>query len=328
MKRYVALLPILSMFFLILDSRTAAEAAAEGVCMVLQTALPALFPFFVLSAMVVPFCTTIHIPVLAQILAVPSGWESVFLLGCIGGYPVGAQCIVQGCSAGLLRNEDAENMLALCSNCGPSFLFGVVAASFSDLSDPIGIFAIGILSSVLTRHLYAKPISSDAGQPHMDSVPLTQAVQMGLRSMASVGAWIILGKVILTILNKYILHSLPTPVRLILNGMVELTNGCLTLAAFPEKWRFIAACCFTSFGGLCVWMQVRALCAKEGLRAKYYLPQKLTQCIIAAILALAYVHTPENILLRLSILLVLSGICLFFKKTVEIFPAMLYNHSN
>ena len=85
MKKIIGLIPILAMLALILDNKTATEGAAAGVALVLKTAIPALFPFFVLSAMILPACTKLSCPPLAKLLGTPPGWESVFLLGCVGG---------------------------------------------------------------------------------------------------------------------------------------------------------------------------------------------------------------------------------------------------
>lgn len=328
MKKRYAIFPGLAMLCLILDSRTAAEAAAEGVELVLRTALPALFPFFVLSALLVPCSTLFSLPSLSALLGIPAGWESVFLLGCIGGYPVGAQCVAQGYEAGQLRKQDAERMLGFCTNCGPSFLFGIVSAAFSGLIFPLAVFLIGILSAVLTAMFWPGPSAPSGARPVITPVSLPQAVQLGLKSMASVSAWIILGKLLLVFLNKYLFCLFPAPLRLFLTGLLELTNGCLLLSEFPEGIRLIAACCFTAFGGLCVWMQVKSLCSRAGLDGTCYLPQKLTQSCIAVLLALVFTAVQASDQAKLLGLFLCGGIVLLFKKTVEISKTMVYNGSN
>lgn len=319
MKKGYALFPILAMLALILDSRTASAAASEGVELVLRTAVPALFPFFILSAMLVPYSSLLSVPALSRVLGVPPGWEAVFLLGCIGGYPVGAQCVAQGYSSGQLSRQDAERMLGFCTNCGPSFLFGIVAASFSTLTAPIAIFLIGIFSAILTAAFWPGHPVHTGSKPVISPVSLPQAVQIGLKSMASVSAWIILGKILLRFLDKYLLYYFPVPFRLILTGMLELTNGCLLLSQFPAGVRFFATCCFTTFGGLCVWMQVKSLCAKAGLDAKHYLPQKLTQSAVALCLAGLYSA------FGFAAVFACAGTALLSKKTVEISKTMVYN---
>jgi len=321
MKKTNALIPALAMLALILDSHTAAGGAAEGVELVLRTALPALFPFFVLSAMILPGCTKLRFSMLARLLGVPVGWESVFLLGCVGGYPVGAQCVSQGYGSGKLSGKDAERMLGFCTNCGPSFLFGILSGFFSGPLLSLAVYLIGILSAFLTALIWPGEADSSASSPDLAPVTLSDAVQQGLRSMAAVSAWIILGRILLTFLEKYLLGYMPSVLRLVCIGMLELTNGCLMLGSFPEVLRFPAACAMTTFGGLCVWMQVRSICSRAGLSGTTYLPQKLTQTGIALLLSLILAADPG----RLWILFLCTGIGVLSKKTVEISEVMIYN---
>ena len=323
MKKGYAIFPVLGMLGLILDSRTAAQAAAEGVELVLRTALPALFPFFVLSALTVPYCSGIQVPWLADVLCVPPGWEAVFLLGCVGGYPVGAQCVAQGYACGQLDRGNAQRMLGICTNCGPSFLFGIVAAAFSGLWAPAMVYLICILSAVCTAALWPAPASRSGSKPNIAPVSLPQAVQMGLRSMASVSAWILLGKILLAFCGKYLFPFLPDTLGILLGGLLELTNGCLSLKELSEPIRFPAACSFAAFGGLCVWMQVNSLCSAVQLRTGTYLAQKAIQSILAVMLSYLFTHFGSGpTLLLMAIFLILR------KKAVEISKPLVYNGGN
>lgn len=324
MKKSNVLIPVFAMMALILDSRTAAAGAREGIELVLRTALPALFPFFVLSAMILPGCTKLRLPLLAKLLGIPPGWESVFVLGCVGGYPVGAQCVSQGYRSGQLAQKDAERMLGFCTNCGPSFLFGILPAFFSGPWNSLLVYGICILSAFLTGLIWPGGSDCSCLPPKIDSVSLSDAVPQGLRSMAAVSAWIILGRTALAFLEKYLLLLFPPLLKLVCIGTLELTNGCLSLGAFPQSLRFPAACAMTSFGGLCVCLQVQSICSQAGLKGTSYLPQKLTQGAIALLLSLILAADPG----RLWLLFLCAGIGILSKKTVEISKSMMYNGSN
>lgn len=328
MKKINGLIPILAMLALILDSKTATEGAAAGVALVLKTAIPALFPFFVLSAMILPACTKLSCPPLAKLLGTPPGWESVFLLGCVGGYPVGAQCVSQGYSSGRLAKKDAERMLGFCTNCGPSFLFGILRSFFPSPWEPLGVYVIGILSAFLTALIWSGGSDSGAEPPELAPVSLSEAVQRGLKSMAFVGAWIILGRMLLGFLEKYLLFHASPIIRTVLTGFLELTNGCLLLENIPLQLRFSAACAMTTFGGLCVWMQVRSICTQAGLDGSNYLPQKLTACGIAMLLSILFTAVPGRNPLRILILVLSVGVGILSKKAVEFSERMVYNRTN
>lgn len=316
-----------AMIALILDSKTAIMSTADAVTLCIQTAIPSLFPFFVLSGYLVPYASGLRIPWLQRVLQVPSGCESIFLLGCIGGYPVGTHCTAQSYVSGNLSKQQAERMLGFCTNCGPAFMFGIVAAAFTDPWAPFAAMIIGILSAAVVGALWPCVSESGNSMPDVPAISLPQAVQQALRSMASVCAWIILGKILLVFVQKWVLWLFPQTVNVFLNGLLELTNGCLTLCECEnEGLRFLIACVFCSFGGLCVAMQAFAICNQANLNPKHYLPQKALQAGIAAILAAVYWNISVPVPLRMG---VITGICylviILCKKTVEISSGLMYN---
>lgn len=315
-----------AMTALILDIQTAIQAAAQAIEICVKTAIPSLFPFFVLSGILVPYASHLRLPFLRKLLKLPDGWESIFLLGCLGGYPVGAQCIAQGYSSGKLDREQAQRMLGFCTNCGPSFLFGIVGCALGSSKQALAVMLTGIISAIIVGMLWPCREQKNAENPQIPSVSLPQAVRQALRSMASVCAWIILGKVLLAFLTRWFLWRLSDELQLITTGMLELTNGCLMLRQCAnEDLRFAAACAMTSFGGLCVAMQVRSLCADTGLEDRLYLPQKLLQSAAASILALGHIAMPGFLWIIGAVLI---GIPILCKKTVEIPKTLVYNGGN
>ena len=309
------------MLVLVLDSSSAALGAAQAIEICIQTAIPVLFPFFVLSSYLLPRLSLLRIPVLSRLLGIPEGWESVFILGFMGGYPVGAQCIAQGYSSNGLTRRQAERMLGFCTNCGPAFIFGVLRTVLPEPKMPWLIAFVGIVSAMLVGIVWPTVRTDSSGHSEMAPIPLTQCVQQALRSMASVCAWIILGRVLLTFLKKWLLWRLPAGCISLVSGLMELTNGCLILADLSfEKNSFIIASIITGFGGLCVAMQVCAICHRAKLPWNTYLPQKLLQALFCAILSGFYHVVPLPVWIAGCSLLVV-----ILKMTVEIFRTVLYN---
>ena len=312
---------VLAIAVLILDSSHTLPAASEGLQLCIRTAIPSLFPFFVLSGILVPGLSCIRIPWLRRLLHVPAGWESVFLLGCIGGYPIGAQCICQGYRSGHLSGRQARRMLGFCNNCGPSFLFGVTALFFPHPGYAAGIMGIGILSAMCVGHLWPDAGESVAEAAGIPSVSRPRAVKQAIHSMANVCAWIILGKILADGLRRTVLPFLPGEWGVLLTGLVELTNGCMLLGTVEDLYaRFMAACVMCVFGGVCVAMQVSSICADAGLSAKGYLMQKVVQAFFAAGIIWS-IHAPQ-----LLIVWILFPLFLYIRKTAVAFPKkMVYN---
>lgn len=312
-------LAAIAMVGIILDSRQTLLAAAQGVELCIRSVIPSLFPFFVLSGLLVPGISKIRFPPLGRLLRVPKGWESVFLLSCVGGYPVGAQCICQGYRSGQLTKAQAERMLGFCNNCGPAFLFGIVSPFFPHPGYAIGIMISGILSAILVAFLWPGDREQNSTAPEIPAITLPQAVKQATASMSGVCAWIFLGKILVHGLQRFLLPFLPASLGTVLVGMLELTNGCFCLTQIPSiVLRFTAASMLCAFGGLCVAMQVSSICSDAGLSIGSYLPQKLLQGFFSAMIALALATRlyPQILLTGLISWFVLKTAVAFRKKVV------------
>ncbi|MBR7178497.1 MAG: hypothetical protein IKD27_03130 [Oscillospiraceae bacterium] len=284
MKKTVLL--ILTALMLILDSRTAAAAASDALELCIRTLIPSLFPLFVVSAMLVPGLKSIRIPWLARLLGFPDGSEGLFLLGCAGGFPVGAACVSQAVQSGNLDKRDAERMLGLVSFCGPSFLFGVIGHLLGMKAVCI-LFLIQLESSVLLAsfwpgHSESRYISSS------ESITLPAAVHRSFFSMATVCAWVVLASVAAGFAERWVFPYLPAHVGILLTGLLELTNGVFALSGQSPQFQFLLCAVFICFGGVSVLLQIAALAAPAGLSVSTCITQKTVQAILAGILAAAY----------------------------------------
>lgn len=273
---------------LILDGRTALEGAQAGIDLCLRTVIPSLFPFFLLSILLTSSFMGMTLSVLrpvAKLFSIPEGAESLLVCAFLGGYPVGAQSISDGYHAGQLKKEDAQRMLAYCNNAGPAFLFGMVGAQFAEKWMAWALWGIHILSALLVSMVF----SGNPGRVKMGErkpVSLSGAMVSALRIMAQVCGWVILFRVIMAFLNRWVLWILPVEVQVTLTGLLELSNGCCVLASIEDtSLRFLICSGILAFGGLCVTMQTVSV--TKGLRLKYYLLGKGLQTLLSLLLSAA-----------------------------------------
>lgn len=315
MKKRAAVAGLLAaMAALILDSKCASRSALTALDLCLKTLISNLFPLFVLSSLLIPKLSGLRLPFLAKLLGIPEGSEGIFLLGCAGGFPVGAACIVQAKS---LSRSDAERMLGICSFCGPSFLFGVIGAVLS-LPDALLIFAIQLETALLTA-AYWPNRSSERCKPSTEQIDLPTAVRRSISSMATVCAWVILAGVAAGFLDRWLFPLLPDPLGVLATGLLELTNGIFSLNAIAEHdLRFLLSTVFVCFGGVSVLLQIAGLASPHGLSMKPCIFQKTTQSLLGGLLAYLCIRFgPAALLLPPAIL--------FAKIAVEIPGAMVYN---
>ena len=279
-----ALLPmLLCMVLLILDSRCAAQSARDALDLCIRTLIPSLFPMFVLSAMVVPQLSGIRLPWLGRLLGTPEGSEGLFLLGCAGGFPVGAACIVQAVGSGGLGREDARRMLGICSFCGPAFLFGILGPLFS-IREAGLIFLIQLETAFLTALFFPASPGSAIRTNGMDPVSLPDGVKRAAGAMVSVCAWVTLAGVAAGFLRRWLAPLLPLTASVALTGLMELTNGIFAIGELPRELQFVLCAVFVCFGGVSVLLQIAGFAAGAGIGMGQCVAQKALQGLLGGIL--------------------------------------------
>ena len=112
------------------------DAARDGLALCGNVIIPSLFPFFVLSSLVVELGMSRYLGrllegVMAPLFRVGGACSSALALGFVGGYPVGARTAIALYENGQCSKTEAERLLAFCNNSGPAFILGVVGTSAS-----------------------------------------------------------------------------------------------------------------------------------------------------------------------------------------------------
>jgi len=276
-----------AMLVIILDARTAADAAREGIDLCIRTVIPSLFPFMILSGIINASLLGQNIPILrplGRLCKAPDKSESLILLGFISGYPVGAQLITDAYRQGKLSARSARRMLGFCSNAGPAFLFGMLAPLFQEIGIIWALWGIHILSGLLVGCVLPGNTDETCEVDGCGNITLVQSTQKAVKVMASVCGWVVVFRVVIGFCSRWFLWRLPTEAQVLISGLLELSNGCALLSGIPSGGtRFMIASAILSFGGVCVYMQT--LSVTEGLGIGWYFPGKVLQTVFSLMLS-------------------------------------------
>lgn len=290
------LLLSLALFFAFLICPAAcADGVREGLSLAAREALPALFPFFVASALIV---RTGLAGLLARFAARPLAWiyglppeaAPAVILGLTGGYPVGAATVAELLDRHALSPEDAARVNTFCNCASPGFCIGLlglgVFGSARTGAVLYGIHALAaLLAGLFTARGAARPRPmrrADAGDSGEGfAAAFCGAVRQAASTALTVTAFLTIFSVLLSLLQP-VLSQLSC--GSMLAGVIELTNGLDGLAALPLPVG--AQLTFSSFllgfGGLAVQFQVRALAAPCGLPMDSFTLAKLLHGALAA----------------------------------------------
>lgn len=290
-RKYIlsAVIAALAMLLMVLDPDTAKSGVSDGLSLCMDVIIPSLFPFFIASLYLNASLQSIKIPgmrLVGKRLHIPSGCESILLLGLTGGYPVGAQLVASAYEENRINKCTAHILLGYCNNAGPAFIFGMAGSLFSSTLVPIFLWAVHIFSALLTGAFLPKPEYTQSQIAEAPKISLAAAVRQSIRICASICGWVVTFKVLLSYLSTYLFTMLDPRIMICLSGLLELSNGCVQLAGIPnEAVRFILCSAFLAFGGFCVLLQTASATEKIGLGL--YLPGKVIQTIISTITATA-----------------------------------------
>ncbi len=290
------------------------ETTLKGFSIWAKIVLPSLFAFFIITKLFMQQNKSISI---FNFLNKPfnkiykSGNVSgyVFVMSVISGYPLGANLTREFYSNNIISQEEALRLIPYTSTSGPMFILGSLGASlFNNMNLAVVILISHLSASLINGLLYKKLIFKREfyiSKQHIKSQqPLTkeslnEIMYNSIISCLMVGGYIALCFTLLEVLNNLNLFK---PLSALINsilpydsqvgesfikGIIELTNGCVSLSenVFPLKTLAICLSGITSFGGLSIHLQSQMFLSKCGIKYKYFLLTKITHCILAIIIS-------------------------------------------
>lgn len=131
------------------------QAVKEGLSLCYDVIIPAMFPFFLLSNLVILLGLSHWIglffaPCMLPLFRLSGVCATALVLGFIGGYPVGTKTTLALYESGQCSKEEAQRLVLFSNNAGPSFLFGVIASGlYQNLWIGGFLYGIHILSAVI-----------------------------------------------------------------------------------------------------------------------------------------------------------------------------------
>ncbi len=302
-KRVLYLLLLCFGGSILVDSETATNAVHTGLRLCATSAIPALFPFMVLSELTVRSG-------LGSLLAKPLGktFEKAFslpreafppfFLGLLCGFPVGARSALTLLDEGLLDKKDVERLLSFCNIQSSAFLVSAVGVSlYGNRNFGIFLYAASVASSIFIALLSGKgkkvcktsPVLHKKSRP-LDVSAFTDAVSSSASGMLSICAYILFFSAVIGSFSRLLLTlRVPREVRALLCGVLELTTGTSMASAIEHAGTSAVICSFlVGFGGLSIGCQLLSFCRGRGLSLTPYFISKTVQGLIMALLCALY----------------------------------------
>lgn len=282
------------------------DAARTGLQLCYNVIIPSLFPFFVLSSLVVDLGLAGYMghaleKIMRPLFNVPGPCASALVLGFIGGYPVGARTAISLYEQGMCSKTEAERLLAFCNNSGPAFILGVVGAGvFGDSRMGLLLCLVHATASVCIGALFRFYKKRDeeectggrlSFQAQRISTAFTGAVKNSFLSTLNICAFVVFFTVVIRMLTvsgffpelARGVGSLLKPLgfteqwgQRLLTGLLEISSGVWSLTgAGSLSGRLSMAAFMLGWAGVSVHCQVLSFMGGNGLSVRTYLLGKM-----------------------------------------------------
>ena len=268
---------LLLLLYLLMFPKEALQSAREGMGLWLNTLLPTLLPFLILTGILL---RTNMIEKILQPFA--SFWKQcfglspcgayVFLIGMLCGYPMGAKLTSDLYQSKKLSRREAHYLLTFTNNPSPAFLTTYLAQHcLGGKSSPWNILGILLLSDFLCMLFFrfvvyksrtATPARKTKKETLSASSPGTAidvSIMNGFETISRLGGYILL----FSLLSAWIHHYWPFPScgEYIILGIMEITTGLnqITALSLPYSTQYLYSMVLTAFGGLCIMAQTKSV---------------------------------------------------------------------
>ena len=286
--------------FLLIYPAYCIEAAKDGLSTALYIVLPSIFPFMVLSKFIVSsgiYNTLSKLTgnIFETAFGINKNLASVFILGCLGGYPIGSVILSDLLKKNEISVHEAQHLVGICNNASPMFVIGTVGTLLLNNTNYgyilytvhfISVCLCGVIMKVIFR---PEVTGSYCKSRQKSSSPLSEAVTSSGLNMVNVSSYII----IFSVISEFVIMLFKGTNCSFILCLLEITNGIKhsVSGTMPEVFKLSMISFAIGFSGLCVFSQSRAVFGELNISfLKYFVAKSLTAIISFVLSYLAFTN--------------------------------------
>lgn len=300
--------------YIILNPHLCINAAVSGALLFFYKVFPSLFPFVVLSNIIM-YYDGINIysrllgKALCKPLKLPEQCSFVLIISALCGYPLGAKYACELYERNLIEYSTCERLLNIASNPSPLFIIGAVGTSMLGktaygyillISTYLSCIAMGIFLPSKRSIQYVKITKSNPGTDFNFGNAIKDSIEGAIKTCFSVCGFVTIFSVINGIIKnsifinaalKFLSDKLNIQFNLLqgtLLGVIEMTNGCNEISTVRADIviKLVIISFLLAFSGISVISQVYSFTSKDRFPIKKYIKLKLIQGIICSIMTI------------------------------------------
>ncbi len=299
-KLYVPISIVAFAILFTVFSETASLKTLSSLENCINNIIPALFPFMVISSMIVYSGASDilgRIFPISKIYSLPVCASAPIIIGAICGFPLGAKSAAELFERGYLNKTEAEILISAANNTGPSFIIFIIGARYwNDINFGIFLYISQLLCSVISSIIVNRFLFPTTHKKLIKNSPIkinsfTESLSKAIIS-ASVSSLNICGFItffsVLSSVSQNLLSFLPVNINIFLLGLLEFSDASL-MTSYHKSLFSIFICGFSiGWSGLSVFCQTASFTVPLKLSLKRCLLTKLIQGILLGSFTVIY----------------------------------------
>lgn len=286
-ERACTLMLLFCVIISIVFAEQIADAARIGLRLCAASIIPAVFPFMILSDLLVSSSSFEKSGFLRRcfegLFGIGGAGITAFLSGILCGFPLGVKSAVDLYNEGHISKDEAERLIGFSNNTGPAFIIaGIGVGMRSSLRDGLLLYAALILSAIAVGALFRGEgsVSKYRELKQKARFSLTSSVKSAGINTLTICSFIVFFSVICGLIRCIVKNTLALSFIL---PLIEIGNAASFLgSAKIDSVLSLSLTAFAaSFSGFCVHLQAMSLLSGSDIRAKKYFVMKTLQGFIA-----------------------------------------------
>ncbi len=286
----------LCLILLLVFEKTASNEVSAALALSVKRVIPSLFPFMVLSDMIVsmdllePLYSLIPTE---KLFRLPRCTASVILCGLLCGFPIGAAGAARLYSGGKISRREAEVLCAISSHASPAFLIGVVGGVWGSMKFGVVLYLAEILFCIVSGALISRTVlskgscsgrgSSGTAQAPGFPVSLCTAVRTSSITCLAVVGYIVFFRVMGEVLSVIFTYLAP-----FFAVIFEFSGGAVYGASVGGVVGAFLTGFAVGFSGIAVLMQCCNFTSPHGIKLSCYVITKISEGVVLGMSAALY----------------------------------------
>ncbi len=255
---------------LLFNSFVVKEALQSALALCVETLIPSLFCFMVLTAFLsgTGLGKLLSLPLLpiSRFLCLPPQCGYILLMSFVGGYPMGIKALKDALGQKQISKKLFHRMTLFCICPAPSFVIVAVgknllrneaAGMILYCAQLLSLLFLGLITSI-TQEVGSKKemyhfLKKTTSRSYSDAI--VDAVNFASQTMLVMCGYMM----IFSVVSALLCQILPENTAPFLSAALEIASGSAQLAEVPSSYRLAILSFFLSFGGFSVLFQLKSI---------------------------------------------------------------------